>query len=304
MPGGVDIGDKVTLTFEVRVAGVLTNATTKTIVVTKPDGTTLSPAPTITSPSTGLYSADVYPDAAGEWLYRWAAFDAGGLAMAARDDFFMVEVALTSTYYISVDELREELADSTSKLNNNLLEKAVRVGSRAVDKYTKRRFWRNATASAQSFYVLDFWEPRLVYVPDIATQTGLIVKTDDSGTGSYGTTWSSSNYALGPLNADRDGGAYSWTEVQAINRDFPAVADPGIWGRSGKPAPVQVTAVWGWSQVPEQVREATLLKAVRYYRRKDSPDGVIGSNEWGLVRITRQDPDIIELLDKLVKRAR
>ncbi len=35
-----------------------------------------------------------------------------------------------------------------------------------------------------------------------------------------------------------------------------------------------------------------LLTAARLYRRKDSPEGIIGSNDFGTVRVTRFDPDI------------
>lgn len=35
-----------------------------------------------------------------------------------------------------------------------------------------------------------------------------------------------------------------------------------------------------------------LLQMSRLYRRKDSPEGIVGSNDFGSIRVTRFDPDI------------
>ena len=294
MAAGIDIGDRVDLTFLVKVNDVLTDATTTNIVVTKPDGTTLSPAPTISHPGTGTYTAIIRPDAAGEWVWSFTALDGGGLAMTAQDGVFFVEYALTSTLYVTVDELREELGGSAN-LNLNLLEFAVSTASRAIDEWCDRRFWRDTSVSAHVFHVTDPWEPNYALIDDIATKTGLIVKTDDAGDGSYGTTWSPSDFLLFPLNADSKGPAYAWNEIHALKGKRFQYSN---W--SGIP-PLQITATWGWSQVPMPVRKASLLKAVNIFKRKDAPWGIAGSNEYGLIRITRKDNDIIELLDGFKK---
>jgi len=299
MASAFDIGDTVKLTFYVRVDGVLTDATLVTLVVTKPDGTAVSPAPTVAHPSLGTYTAVVAPDQAGQWLWKYTATGPAGVAMTVEDGFFNVEVAASSTYYATVGELRDRMRDPNDKLDAGLLEASVRVASRAIDEWCRRRFWRNTSVSARVYSIFDPWEPTFTYVDDIATQTGLIVKTDAAGAGTYSTTWASSDYALLPWNADRDGGAYSWNELIALNgKEFPVPL-------TTNPRPsIQVTATWGWSQIPEQVREACLLKATNYYKRKDAPWGIAGSNEWGLVRITRQDVDVIELLNNFRKRSR
>jgi Phage gp6-like head-tail connector protein len=47
------------------------------------------------------------------------------------------------------------------------------------------------------------------------------------------------------------------------------------------------------------IQEAILLLASRLYKRRQSPEGVVGfGGEGGLVRIIAGDPDIIELLEK------
>jgi hypothetical protein len=45
--------------------------------------------------------------------------------------------------------------------------------------------------------------------------------------------------------------------------------------------------------------QATLIQAARLYRRKDSPEGVTGSAEWGVVRLPRIDPDVSALIKDL-----
>lgn len=67
-------GDYITVRYEVRdpATGALTDATT-TVAVTKPDGTTLTPAPTPTHPATGTYDAAWLTTAAGTWRWTWTA---------------------------------------------------------------------------------------------------------------------------------------------------------------------------------------------------------------------------------------
>lgn len=198
---------------------------------------------------------------------------------------------MPATGYCTVDDLRAQLADTSSILDQALLDRAIAAASRAVDSYCARRFWRDGAVSPRR-YAVD--EPDQVWIDDVASQDGLVVATDENGDGVYETVWDPSDYQLNPLNADADGGAYAWWQVAAVDvRRFP------VYDRR---AGVQVTAEWGWSQVPDEVVEATVLKAASLFRRKDAPFGVAGFGEFGAVRITRQDPDVVALLDPLVKR--
>lgn len=73
----------------------------------------------------------------------------------------------------------------------------------------------------------------------------------------------------------------------------------GPWPAGGGQR-VQVTARWGWPAVPDEVQEATVLLALRLSRRKDSPEGVLGSSEWGVVRLSRTDPDVWGLIQPFI----
>lgn len=65
-----EVGDAATLTFEVRVAGTLTDATVM-FTLTDPDGIVTTPSPT--HPGTGAYAASVLFTKVGTWHYAWQA---------------------------------------------------------------------------------------------------------------------------------------------------------------------------------------------------------------------------------------
>jgi hypothetical protein len=195
--------------------------------------------------------------------------------------------------YCTVDDVRSQLTDTGSKLDSAPIERAINATSRAIDQYCGRRFWKDAAPVARVFEAAD---SHVLSVNDIAATAGLTVAVDSAGDGTFATTWASSDYQLKPLNADADGGAFSWSEIATTGGlCFP-------WFRNGRPG-VRVTATWGWSQVPDQVTSAAILKAVSLFMRKDAPFGVAGFNEFGPVRITKRDPDVVDLLSPFVLAA-
>jgi hypothetical protein len=294
MPSTYDLGDSVSLKFTVKVkdpvTGVetLTNATV-TLTLTAPDGT--HPAASITNQSTGVYTAPVAPDQAGEWIYRWTAT---GAATTAEDGSFLVEPNLAGTLYATVGELREALKDDTAlRLDAGKLEQRLRSASRAVDDWCSRplhRFWLDPIPTSRTYRTRDLW---CASVDDIGSTTGLVVKTDSDGDGVFETTWTiDTDFQLEPLNAAGNGGAYRWNRLVAVgSKTFPYPL-----GYGSRPT-LQVTARHGWSQIPDPVREATLLKAIRLNRRPDAPFGnEAGGLEFGPIRITREDADVVGLL--------
>jgi hypothetical protein len=294
MPATYDLGDSVGLKFTVKakdiVTGVetLTNATV-TLVVTKPDGSTTSPS--VTNASTGIYTAAVAPDQAGEWLYRWAAT---GAATTAEDGAFLVEPNLAGTLYATVAELRDSVGDSVNqRLDPNKLEQRLRAASRAIDNWcfgasSQNRFWLDPAVAARTYNPDDLLCAR---VDDIGSTSGLLVKTDADSDGVFETTWTVNvDFILEPVNAASNGGAYRFNQLRAVgSKTFP-------YAWTGRPT-LQVTARHGWSQIPDPVREATLLKAIRLNRRPDAPFGnELGGVDIGPIRITREDSDVMGLL--------
>jgi len=52
-----------------------------------------------------------------------------------------------------------------------------------------------------------------------------------------------------------------------------------------------------------EVQEAILLMASRLYKRRQSPEGVAGWDDLGVVRIISTDPDIVSLMSQKINAA-
>ncbi|MFC9088996.1 hypothetical protein [Nocardiopsis dassonvillei] len=192
--------------------------------------------------------------------------------------------------YCTAAQVRTQLGDADSQLVDVDLERAINAASRAVDRHCSRRFWSDATPVERTYTVHD---PHAVWVDDISTTTGLIITTDDTRDGTWGTTWDADDYQLEPLNADADETAHAWWRIKAIGaRTFPVTDHRAV---------LKVTASWGWSAVPDDVAEATILKAASLFKRREATFGVAGFGEFGAVRISRRDPDIIDMLAPFVR---
>lgn len=191
--------------------------------------------------------------------------------------------------YCTVDELRDYLKDSGDRLDESLLERAINAASRAIDKHCSRRFWQDSAATQRTYVPR---QPYSVFVDDISTRTDLVVKTGTDGV-NFPTTLSSSSYILEPRNADVADDAdkadpHAFWQIRLI--------PPAFFYVCGSLPTVEVTARFGWSAVPYEVQQATLLKAASLFKRKDAPFGVAGFNEFGPVRVTRADADVMDLL--------
>lgn len=175
-------------------------------------------------------------------------------------------------------------ADDTTR--DGLLDQALAAASRGIDRDTGRRFWLDPEAVQRTFNpagktVCDGDGERLL-VNDIGSITGLVLEAGSGG------SWAAvTGYETAPDNALLDG-----RPITSLLRTS------GSWGTGT--ARVRVTARWGWPAVPDEVVQATLIQASRLYRRKDSPEGVTGSADWGVIRLSRIDPDVYGLVKHFV----
>ncbi|MFE9853713.1 MULTISPECIES: phage gp6-like head-tail connector protein [Streptomyces] len=185
-----------------------------------------------------------------------------------------------------------ELADLKSNLNveeadlsrDVMLQAALTAASRGIDTSTGRRFWLDDVPVARVFRTrgrVAFTEDggERLLVDDIGADPVLV----ESGSVS---SWADvPDYEPGPDNALLRG------------RPITSLAVPGRWAVGDR---VRVVARWGWPAVPDEIRQATLIQAARLYRRKDSPEGVAGSAEWGVMRLSRRDPDVWALIEHFI----
>lgn len=189
--------------------------------------------------------------------------------------------------YSDLATLKQSLnMDSGDTSRDALLSKALTSASRSIDKATGRRFWLDSAPVARTYRlsgrtVLEA-DGEVLVVDDIGTLSGLVVETGSSS------SWTAvTGYETTPDNALTD--ARPITGLLRVN---------GVWGY--QPSRVRVTARFGWPAVPDDVVQAALIQASRLFKRKDSPEGVTGSAEWGVVRLSRRDPDVWNLIEPYV----
>jgi hypothetical protein len=176
--------------------------------------------------------------------------------------------------YVTRAELAAWLGIVDSQ-NDQQLDSARVSASRAIDRYTARRFYKDTTATKRIYNPYSVWT---VDIDDVATTSGLIVQTDDNDDGTADTTWSASDYITEPLNGVNSG-VEGWpiTRLRVTGNKF--------WPQIIYRPAVHVTAIWGWAAIPEQVKQATLIVAADLYKQKDSPFGVAGFGDFGAIRM-------------------
>lgn len=277
-----DLGDGVPLEHTVRDADGAPTAATVALALTRPAGTSFTP-PSITNPSTGIYRAVPVPDAVGAWAGVWTT--SGAIVSVTPFTFTVADPA--PPVYTDLDTVKSMLGKVTSDDRDDLITSAIVSAARMIDRRCGRRFYADRAASARVFRpagrVACDGPDEILRVDDFATTTGLIVET------SYGIggTWTAvASFEAGPDNA------------AAYGRPYTQIRGPLGWLTGcGK---ARLTVPWGWPTWPDEISAANALQASRLYRRKDSPQGVIASADWGSVRVSRVDPDVEALIAPFV----
>lgn len=193
----------------------------------------------------------------------------------------------TGDPYVSADELVAymRMNASAEDAGFDLLAMSVETASEWVNQYTGREFNLADTASARYF---DTTDAGLVLVDDIGHAT-ISVATDTTQDGTWPTSWTTSDFQVNPLGAIA--ASEPITSLVAVG----SYTFPPVVRRQGL---VRVTARWGWPEVPAAIKQATLIQASRLYKRFESPAGVLGGGEFGVVRVgTIVDPDVATLLE-------
>jgi hypothetical protein len=191
--------------------------------------------------------------------------------------------------YATLSEVKAA-ARITDTIDDGLLEMAIESSSRDIDAYTERVFFSTgATAVARVYIPQDIY---LVETDDIISVTTL--KSDSTGNGTFDITWAAKDYQLEPLNGLAGGISTPATRIRAIGDYLWPVYEPR--NVNSNQASVQVTGVFGFASIPSAIKQATILSSLRAYKRYESPTGVLGFSDSGVVRIGRLDPDVERLI--------
>lgn len=194
-----------------------------------------------------------------------------------------------SNGYATLAELRSKIDYTSGNTTDDTeLENIIEAVSRNIDQFCRRVFYqRDATALVYSAE----WEDYLP-IDDLYNTTGLTVKADTTGNGTFDETWTiTTDFVMHPSNP-RPG--HPFTHVQRSrfgSRSFPVGANT-----------VEVTGNYGWAAIPPGIKEACLLEASRLHARRTAPFGVAGNTDMGVAFLGAvNDPQARVLLQPFVR---
>jgi hypothetical protein len=176
---------------------------------------------------------------------------------------------------------------SADAVDDALLEMAVESASRLIDSYSNRTFITIGTATR--YYATH--DPYVVQIDD--ARNIIEVQTSSSEDGIYDIdfdmTPQTGDIQPEPLNDYIGGLVWPFTRLRAVN-DYVFPID--------RETTVKVTAVYGWPAIPATVKQACVIQSMRLFKRLDSPLGVAGVGDLGILRVSRGlDPDVAQLIE-------
>lgn len=193
------------------------------------------------------------------------------------------------TEYATLAELKAFITMEAAVVDrDDLLTIALDAAHDDLEGDCGRRFYLDASATARTYdpadrVIVDRGRQFLL-VDDIGSTTGLVVETGV-------TTWTA---VAGTVEHRPENALVRGRAITSL------MTPSGIWPTDPFTR-VRVTARWGWPAVPPRVKAATLLSASRYYARRKSPQGVVGTADWGQITVRRTDPDYLALISQFVK---
>lgn len=201
---------------------------------------------------------------------------------------------MAHTQYVDKDDLKAYIGLTGTAQDTNI-DTAIDSACRLIDSICGRKFSQD-----DSVVVKTFTPKSSIYLdtPDISTTTGLIVKLDDNDDGTFETTLTlNTDYIVEPTNPRvikiTGGTTYyePYNKITILHTRSSERFDPTIKNN------IQITAKWGYSAVPEDIKTATLIQALRYFKRKDTPFNTYGDINTGVSELfSRLDPDVQTIL--------
>ncbi len=298
------------------IFGAFTNPDTVVFILTDPNGTTTTYTGTGTDPNNivndapGEYHIWLMPFSAmpkppaGLWTYVWTGIG-GSVAEGAQiytGSFRVMPLTDVGTgfnqWYCSKEELKSRLQiDASDTGDDHEIQLVMQAVTDWITSYCGRHFYR--VSETRTFVPGNVWT---LDIDDIVTCTSLDLDYD--GDGVYEVHWTENvNFQL--LQYPKGYNAHNLGVPKP--RNFLQVTS----GTTGNPATgsgwlpwlipftpqnrVSITGVWGWETIPPNVTQAALYIAAEMFKAKDSPFGVAGIGELGIVKIAAS-PWVVELL--------
>jgi hypothetical protein len=199
-------------------------------------------------------------------------------------------VSLTNAYTTLNDvktALRIPLADTVDDL---MLTSAINAASRQIDGACDRVFY---SETGVRDYVPE--SSILVFTDDITAITKLETSSGDGFTVEIPAT----DFQLEPLNNRSGGQTVPANRIRATGAFlFPVFSQRSV---NLDEATVRVTGTFGFTPVPDAIKQAALLLSIRIFKRLDSPLAVAGFGDLGVVRVSSVDPDVRAMLSPFMR---
>jgi len=173
----------------------------------------------------------------------------------------------------------------TDTLDDALIENSINSASRMIDQYCNRYFYSTTAGEVRYYKANDGFT---CWIDDAQSISEL--KTSSTDPLIFDTTWAVDDYQVMPANRWANGSYYPITALTATdNYLFPVWADIAL---------VKVTGQFGWSSVPEPIKFASIIQASRLFKRLESPLGVAGVSDIGIMRVGANiDGDVAQLIN-------
>lgn len=287
----INRGVPTTLTVEWRqyAGGPLATVVGVDITITALDSTVVLATTTagVATPTAGINAYTWTPDsdlAIGQYLVSWSGLDEDTDEVVATELVTVVAGGALGGPYADRATLKRRMGipDATTSKDTDI-DRALSSASAAINHFTGRQFGRAEVASERVFVA----GRSGVDIDDVYDLTGLTVD---------GAAYATTGYVPEPLNGMRNG-VPGWPYERLAS---PYGAHPIYLARLGWPGTtVTVSALWGWAQVPEDIRSACLMLASDQLKSADAPFGVAGLGDY-VIRV-RANPKVQELLNPYVK---
>lgn len=243
------------------------------------------------------------PPPAGVWSYVWIGV--GGTVAEGAQIFtgsFRVmplsEVGMgASQWYCTMAELKSRLQiDDTDTSDDYEIQLVMGAVTDWITTYCGRHFYR--VPETRTFKPENVWN---LDIDDVVSVSS--VDLDYDGDGVYEVHWTEgqqfqllrygSKYNQHNLGIARP---YNYLQVTSGNAAQPEGSGwlPWIWPFTRQDR-VSISGIWGWQDIPWNVTQAALYIAAEMFKSKDSPFGVAGIGELGIVKIAAS-PWVVELL--------
>jgi len=202
--------------------------------------------------------------------------------------------------YVDKNDVKNRIGLSGAGQDDNI-DNAINAASRQIDAICDRYFYQDSAVNIKYYTPTNGF---YLFTDDISTTTGLIVQLDTTDNGTYDTTLTlNTDFILKPNNPkiNRITGetTYYWpyTELEILATRSSERFDNLIQRN------VKITAKFGWSSIPDAIKEATIIQATRLWKRKDTPFNIFGNEQTGQQELfSKMDPDAKELIKGYIKR--